>query len=80
MKGASEILTRKSTCYVIVHHDDVPGGTGVEMVPIGEFEEDTHNHILHFSNFVGTITLCYRDFRRLAHSHRGPEDRSSLHC
>jgi hypothetical protein len=57
MKGASEILTRKSTRYVIVHRDganDVPGGTGVETAPIGEPEEDsiTHDHILRFSDFA----------------------------
>jgi Ca2+-transporting ATPase len=40
MKGASEILTRKSMRHVIVHHDDVPGGTRVETAPIGELEED----------------------------------------
>ena len=37
-EGVGEILTRKSTCYVILYYDgvnDVLGTTGIETVPIG---------------------------------------------
>ena len=68
IKGASEILTRKSTRHVIVHRDganDVPGGTGVETAPIGELEEDNISRTITFyaSQTLRTIALCYRDFR-----------------
>ena len=44
MKGASEILMRKSMRHVVVHRNgtnNVPSGTGIETAPIGELEEDT---------------------------------------
>jgi Ca2+-transporting ATPase len=65
MKGGSEILTRKCTRHVIVHRDDVPGGTGVETAPIGELEEDNISRTIAFyaSQTLRTIALCYRDFR-----------------
>jgi P-type Ca2+ transporter type 2C len=68
MKGASEILTRKSTRHVIVPRDgagDVPRGTGVETAPIGEFEEHNISRTITFyaSQTLRTIALCYRDFR-----------------
>jgi Ca2+-transporting ATPase len=69
MKGASEILTRKSTHHVIVHRrdgaNDVPGGTGVETSPIGIREEDNISRTITFyaSQTLRTIALCYRDFR-----------------
>jgi Ca2+-transporting ATPase len=65
MKGASQILTRKCTCHVIVHRDDVPGGTGVETAPIGELEEDNISRTITFyaPQTLRTIALCYRDFR-----------------
>jgi Ca2+-transporting ATPase len=64
MKGASEILTGKSTRHVIVHRDDVPGGTGVETAPIGELEDDNISRTITFyaSQTLRTIALCYRDF------------------
>lgn len=68
LKGASEILTRNSTRYVVVHRDganDVPGGSGVETAPIGELEEDNISRTITFyaSQTLRTIALCYRDFR-----------------
>jgi P-type Ca2+ transporter type 2C len=68
LKGASEILTRKSTRHVIVHRDGanpVPGGSGVETAPIGELEEDNISRTITFyaSQTLRTIALCYRDFR-----------------
>jgi Ca2+-transporting ATPase len=68
LKGASEILTRKSTRYVIVHRDGVnhvPGVSGVETAPIGELEEDNISRTITFyaSQTLRTIALCYRDFR-----------------
>jgi P-type Ca2+ transporter type 2C len=68
MKGASEILTRKSTRHVIVHRDgagNVPGGSGIETGPIGELEEDNISRTITFyaSQTLRTIALCYRDFR-----------------
>ncbi len=68
IKGASEILTRKSTRHVVVHRDgasDVPGGSGVETAPIGVSEEDNISRTITFyaSQSLRTIALCYRDFR-----------------
>ena len=67
MKGASEILTRKSTRHVVVRDgvNDVPGGSGVETAPIGEYEEDNISRTITFyaSQTLRTIALCYRDFR-----------------
>jgi Ca2+-transporting ATPase len=52
-------------CHVIVHRDDVPGGTGVQTAPIGELEEDNISCTItfHASQTLRTIVLCYRDFR-----------------
>jgi Ca2+-transporting ATPase len=63
MKGAREILTRKSTHHVIVHCDganDVPGRSGVETGPIGELEEDNISCAITFyaSQTLHTIALC----------------------
>jgi P-type Ca2+ transporter type 2C len=68
VKGASEILTRKSTRHVIVHRDganDVPDGTGIETAPIGKLQEDNISRTITFyaSQTLRTIALCYRDFR-----------------
>lgn len=68
LKGASEILTRKSSRYVIVHRDganDAPGGSGIETALIGELEEDNISRTITFyaSQTLRTIALCYRDFR-----------------
>ena len=67
MKGASEILMRKSTRHVVVRDgvNDVPGGSGVETAPIGEYEEDNISRTITFyaSQTLRTIALCYRDFR-----------------
>jgi Ca2+-transporting ATPase len=68
MKGASEVLTQKSTRHVIVYRDqahDVPGGTGVETAPIGKLEEDNISRTITFyaSQTLSTIAFCYRDFR-----------------
>ena len=68
MKGASEILTRKSTRHVVVHRDganSIPSGSGVETAPIGILEEDNISRTITFyaSQTLRTIALCYRDFR-----------------
>ena len=68
MKGASEILTRKSTRHVVVRRDgpnEIPGGSGVETAPIGILEEDNISRTITFyaSQTLRTIALCYRDFR-----------------
>ncbi|KAI9463279.1 calcium-translocating P-type ATPase [Lactarius psammicola] len=66
IKGASEILTRKCTRHVVVHHDaenEAPNGNEVETVPIGEMEEDNISRTITFyaSQALRTISLCYRD-------------------
>ena len=71
IKGASEILTRKCTCHVAVHHNGanevppIPGGSGIETAPIGLLEEDNISRTITFyaSQTLRMITLCYRDFR-----------------
>ena len=67
IKGASEILSRKCTRYVVVHRDganEVPVGTGVDTAPIGELEEGNISRTITFyaSQTLRTIALCYRDF------------------
>jgi Ca2+-transporting ATPase len=68
IKGASEILTRKCARHVVVHRNganEVPGGSGIETVPIGLLEEDNISRTITFyaSQTLRTIALCYRDFR-----------------
>ena len=68
MKGASKILTQKSSRYVIVHCDGasiVPGGSGIETGPIGELEEDNISCTITFytSQTLRTVALCYHNFR-----------------
>ena len=67
VKGASEILARKCTRYVVVHRDaedEVPSSSAVETAPIGELEEDNISRTITFyaSQTLRTIALCYRDF------------------
>jgi Ca2+-transporting ATPase len=66
IKGASEILTRKCTRYVVVPCDaanSAPSGK-VETAPIGESEEDDISRTIssYASQTLHTVALCYRDF------------------
>src|SRR6266702_2603419 len=60
IKGASEVLARKCTRHVVV----APSVNEVEIVPIGEIEEDNISRTITFyaSQALRTIALCYRDF------------------
>ncbi|KAF9484387.1 calcium-translocating P-type ATPase [Pholiota conissans] len=62
-KGASEILAKKSTRYMIVHQDG-KYADGIETGPIDELaRENISRTIIFYANqTLRTIALCYRDF------------------
>lgn len=62
-KGASEILAKKSTRYMVVHQDG-KYATGIESESIDELaRENISRTIIFYANqTLRTIALCYRDF------------------
>ncbi|KAI0303590.1 hypothetical protein B0F90DRAFT_1301070 [Multifurca ochricompacta] len=67
IKGASEMLTRKCTRYVMTHREaasEALRGSDVETAPIGESEAGDISGTIEFygSQSLRTIALCYRDF------------------
>jgi Ca2+-transporting ATPase len=67
IRGASELLTKECTRYVVVYRDVANGatnGNGVETAPIGKAEGDSISCTIksYASQALRTIAFCYRDF------------------
>jgi len=65
LKGASEILSKKCTQYVVVHRDGGgPAEGDVETFAIDELAQDNISRTIIFyaNQTLRTIALCYRDF------------------
>ena len=67
IRGASELLTKECTRYVVVYRDVANGATNgndVETAPIGKAEEDSISCTIksYASHALRTIAFCYRDF------------------
>jgi len=62
-KGASEILAKKSTSYVVVHQDGkYPNGIETHLIDELAKENISRTIIFYANQTLRTIALCYRDF------------------
>ena len=88
LKGASEILSKKCTQYVVVHRDGGgPAEGDVETFAIDELAQDNISRTIIFyaNQTLRTIALCYRDFdvwppRDIEHGDQNEVSSSNFSC
>lgn len=64
LKGASEILFKKSVRHVVVHQDGKYDGSDIETQPIDDvvFDNLSRTIIFYANQSLRAISLCYREF------------------